>query len=329
MLAEEQIYRIDHYLGKETVQNVLVFRFANSIFEPLWNRNYIDHVQITVAETVGVEHRGPFYDRVGVVRDMFQNHLLQMLALVAMEPPEAATAEAIRDEKVRALRAVRPLVVDGRTSAVRAQYRDGHISDVAVVGYREEPGASPASMSPTYAAMRVFVDTERWRDVPFYLRSGKRMAKRTTEIALVFREPKRLMYKPCPGERPEPNALVFRIQPNDGMSLNISVKIPGAALALTPGIEITPVEMAFAFADAFGDGAHSAYATLLLDAMRGDATLFTRSDEVEAGWTLTDPLLRLWESSGETNIATYAAGSWGPHEADDLLAADGFAWRRP
>ena len=329
LFGEHQCFRIDHYLGKETVQNLLVARSANTMFEAVWSRQHVSHVQITAGETVGLEGRAKYYERAGVVRDMFQNHLLQMLALVAMEPPDAPTADAIRDEKVRALRAVPPLVVDGRTSAVRAQYRDGHVGDLAVVGYREEPGASPASMTPTYAAMRVFVESERWRGVPFYLRSGKRMAKRATEIALVFREPKRIMYEPCVGETPEPNALVFRIQPNDGMSLRISVKVPGAALALTPGIEITPVEMDFAFADAFGEGAHSAYATLLLDAMIGDATLFTRSDEVEAGWALTDPLLHLWENGSETNIATYAAGSWGPHEADELLAADGFSWRRP
>ena len=329
LFGEHQCFRIDHYLGKETVQNLLVARSANALLEAVWSRQHIAHVQITAAETVGLEGRAGYYERAGVVRDMFQNHLLQLLALVAMEPPEKPGADAIRDEKVRALRAIEPLVVDGHTSAVRAQYRTGQLGDTGVVGYREEPGASPASTTPTYAALRLFVDTERWRGVPFYLRSGKRMAKRATEIALVFRPPQRLMYERCEGEQPEPNALVFRIQPDDGMSLRISVKVPGAALALTPGLEITPVELDFAFADAFGEGMHSAYATLLLDAMRGDATLFTRSDEVEAGWALTDPLLHLWEQSGDTQVPTYAAGSWGPHEADELLAADGFAWRKP
>jgi len=328
LFGEHQCFRIDHYLGKETVQNLLVARSANALIEAVWSREHVSHVQITAAETVGLEGRAGYYERAGVVRDMFQNHLLQLLALVAMEPPETTSADAIRDEKVRALRAIQPLVEDGRTRAVRAQYRDGELDGNAVVGYRAEPGASPASTTPTYAALRLFVDTDRWRGVPFYLRSGKRMAKRATEIALVFRPPKRLMYAHVEGEFPEPNALVFRIQPDDGMSLRISVKVPGAALALTPGLEITPVELEFAFADAFGEGMHSAYATLLLDAMRGDATLFTRSDEVEAGWALTDPLLRHWEQRGETHIPTYAAGSWGPHEADELLAADGFAWRK-
>ena len=329
LFGEHQCFRIDHYLGKETVQNLLVARSANAMFEAVWSRAHVSHVQITASETVGLEGRAGYYERAGVVRDMFQNHLLQLLALVAMEPPDAPTADAIRDEKVRALRAVQPLVEGGKSAAVRAQYGAGHIDGVAVRGYRDEPGASPTSTTPTYAAMRVFVHTDRWRGVPFYLRSGKRMAKRATEIALVFREPKRIMYELSPGARPEPNALVFRIQPDDGMSLRITVKIPGAALALSPGIETTPVEMDFAFADAFGDDAHSAYATLLLDAMLGDATLFTRSDEVEAGWSLTDPLLRHWESGADTKMPTYAAGTWGPSEAGALLDASGHAWRTP
>ncbi len=329
VFAEPQIYRIDHYVGKETVQNILVFRSANAIFEALWSREHIQHVQITAAETVGLEGRSKYYESAGVVRDMFQNHLLQMLALTAMEPPDVPTADAIRDEKVKVLRAVKPLVVDGKTTAVRAQYTAGVCAAGKVVGYKEEPDVAATSTTPTFAAMRFEVDNERWRGVPFFVRSGKRMAKRHSEVALYFRPAKRPMYEPCPGEGPRPNVLVMRIQPDDGIAIGFDVKIPGAALALTPGIEVAPVHMDFAYASAFGSEVHPAYETLLLDCMIGDATLFTRSDEVEAAWRITDPLLNLWEAAGEAQIPTYAAGSWGPAEADALLAQDGFAWRTP
>jgi glucose-6-phosphate 1-dehydrogenase len=330
-LAEHQIYRIDHYVGKETVQNVLVFRSANAIFEALWSREHITHVEVTAAETVGVEERAKYYESSGVVRDMFQNHLLQLVALTAMEPPSEPTADAVRDEKVKVLRAIRPLVHADGADAVRAQYTRGEIKGRAVPGYREEPGCSPASTTPTFAAIKMMVDTDRWRGVPFYVRSGKRLAKRWSEVAIHFRMPKRLMYEPVPTETLQPNVLCLRIQPEDGVSLGFEVKVPGAALALTPGIEVQPVKMDFDYADAFGAEVHPAYETLLLDCMIGDATLFTRTDEVEAAWSVIDPLLAYWESGAgkSTPLGTYPAGSWGPAEADALLARDGFAWRRP
>ena len=327
VFAEPQIYRIDHYVGKETVQNILVFRSANSLFEALWSKEHIAQVQITAAETVGLEGRAKYYESSGVVRDMFQNHLLQLLALTAMDPPAHPTADAIRDEKVKVLRAVKPLVVGNETDAVRAQYAAGVIANATVPGYREEPDVSPTSATPTYAALRLEVDTDRWRGVPFFLRSGKRLGRRHSEIALFFRAPKTLMYPPCPGEAPKPNVLILRIQPDDGATIGFEVKIPGAALALTPGIETTPVEMSFNYSDAFGAEVHPAYETLLLDCMIGDATLFTRSDEVEAAWHITDPLLNLWDSGMGQPLASYPAGAKGPAEADALLAAEGFAWR--
>ncbi len=327
--AEPQIYRIDHYVGKETVQNVLVFRSANAIFEALWSREHIAYVEITAAETVGLEGRAKYYESAGVVRDMFQNHLLQLLALTAMEPPASPTADAIRDEKVKVLRAIAPIVTGDACSAVRAQYTAGTVRGSKVIGYREEPDVAATSITPTYAALRLTVDTDRWRGVPFYLRSGKRMKKRTSEVAIHFRLPKKLMYEPCPQETLVNNVLVLRIQPNDGVSIGFEVKVPGAAMALTPGIEVTPVEMDFTYSNVFGSEVHPAYETLLLDCMIGDATLFTRSDEVEAAWHLTDPLLAYWEGGKGGPPATYAAGDWGPSAADALLSQDGYAWRTP
>jgi glucose-6-phosphate 1-dehydrogenase len=326
--AEPQIYRIDHYVGKETVQNVLVLRSANALFEAIWSRQHISHVQITAAETVGVEQRAKYYDGAGVVRDMFQNHLLQLLALTAMEPPVRPDADAVRDAKVAVLRACKPLVQNGVPAAVRAQYTAGELKGREVAGYREEPGVRAESITPTYAALRCEIDNERWRGVPFFLRSGKRMKKRVSEIAIHFHYPKQLMYEPCPGDALDPNVLVLRIQPDDGVALQFYVKIPGAALVLTPGIEVAKVEMDFPYEKAFGAETHPAYETLLLDCMIGDATLFTRSDEVEAAWTLTDPLLEAWADNGD-DLATYRSGTWGPAEADQLIAADGFAWRAP
>jgi glucose-6-phosphate 1-dehydrogenase len=326
--AEPQIYRIDHYVGKETVQNVLVLRSANALFEAVWSNKHISHVQITAAETVGVEQRAKYYDSAGVVRDMFQNHLLQLVALTAMEPPVRPDADAVRDEKVKVLRAIKPLVQNGVPTAVRAQYVAGQIKDAPVAGYRGEPGVAPDSITPTYAALRIEVDNDRWRGVPFFVRSGKRLGKRVSEIAIFFHYPNQLMYEPVPTETLDPNVLVLRIQPDDGVALKFHVKVPGAALVLTPGIEVAKVEMDFSYDKAFGAETHPAYETLLLDCMIGDATLFARTDEVEAAWHLTDPLLEHWAKDGR-DLATYAAGNWGPKEADDLIAQDGFAWRTP
>jgi glucose-6-phosphate 1-dehydrogenase len=325
-LAEHQVYRIDHYVGKETVQNVLVLRSANAIFETLWSREHVSHVEITAAETVGVEERAKYYESSGAVRDMFQNHLLQLLALVAMEPPETPSADAIRDEKVKVLRAIQPLVKNGATSSVQGQYTAGALKGKPVPGYREEPGCNPQSMTPTYAALEIAIESERWRGVPFYVRSGKRTAKRWSEVVLHFRTPRKLMYEPVPTETLAPNRLSLRIQPDDGISLSFEVKMPGAALALTPGIEVQEVKMDFSYADAFGTEVHPAYETLLLDCMIGDATLFTRTDELEAAWAVIDPLITLWESGKGSPLTFYAAGSAGPSEADALIARAGFRW---
>ncbi len=331
LFAEHQVYRIDHYLGKETVQNVLVLRFANSIFEPLWNRQWISHVQITAAESVGVEARGKYYEEAGVVRDMFQNHLMQLLALTGMEPPASMTADAVRDEKVKLLKSVRWLTPESIPRvAVRAQYTAGRIKDAEVRGYCDEPDVTNGSQTATYAAARFYIDNWRWKGVPFYLRSGKRLNRRVSEIAVQFRAPPHLMFG-GEGEHHElqPNVLVMRVQPNEGVSLNFEVKVPGAAVQLTQQLEVAPVDMDFSYAEAFGETAAPAYETLLLDVMIGEATLFTRSDEVEAAWRIIDPLLTYWESHPPERMATYAAGSWGPRESDALIAADGARWREP
>jgi glucose-6-phosphate 1-dehydrogenase len=330
VLAEHQVYRIDHYLGKETVQNILVLRFANSIFEPLWNRQSIASVQITAAETVGVELRGKYYEEAGVIRDMFQNHLLQLLTLTAMEPPVTMGADAVRDEKVKVLRSVRWLTPETiPLNAVRAQYVAGRMSGQTVPGFLQEPNVNPESRTPTFAALRLHVDNWRWKGVPFYLRSGKRMPTRVSEIAIEFRAPPLLMFGHGTRAQASPNVLVMRVQPNESISLRFEVKIPGAACALDPTIQVTPVDMDFNYADAFGAAVSPAYETLLLDAMIGDATLFTRSDEVEAAWRVTDPLLEYWEKNPPARMPLYAAGSWGPPDADALLHADGFHWREP
>jgi glucose-6-phosphate 1-dehydrogenase len=328
LFGEHQIFRIDHYLGKETVQNVLVLRFANSIFEPIWNRQWIDHVQITAAETVGVETRGKYYEEAGVVRDMFQNHLLQLLTLTAMEPPARMMANAVRDEKVKVLQSVRWLTPETiPRDTVRAQYTGGLIRGSSVRGYIEEPDVSPTSHTPTFAAVRLFVDNWRWNGVPFYLRSGKRMKTRVSEIAVQFRSPPHLMFGHRTRKEMQPNTLVMRVQPNEGVSLNFEVKVPGAAVALTSNIEIAPVAMDFSYSDAFGEVAAPAYETLLLDVMIGEATLFTRSDEVEAAWRVVDPLIRYWEEHRPKRMPTYAAGSWGPREAEELIEENGVEWR--
>jgi glucose-6-phosphate 1-dehydrogenase len=323
-LAEHQVYRIDHYLGKETVQNLLVLRFANSIFEPIWNRQHIHHVQITAAETVGVEHRAGYYEQAGVVRDMFQNHLLQLLALTTMEPPVAFRAEEVRDEKIKVLRAVRPVTPETIADiAVRGQYGPGTIGTTAVPGYRQEPRVADASPTPTYAAIRFLVDNWRWQGVPFYVRSGKRLARRATEIAIHFHRPPHLMFRSDGAGRFAANVLAIRIQPNDGISLCFEIKVPGVELRMTS------VQMDFNYASAFGATDHSAYETLLLDAMVGDSTLFARNDQVEAAWALVDPIVAAWDAQPPGNFPNYEAGSWGPAAADELIGRDGARWRAP
>ena len=329
LFAEQQVYRIDHFLGKETVQNVLVLRFANSIFEPLWNRQWVSHVQITAAESVGVEARGGYYEEAGVVRDMFQNHLLQLLALTAMEPPPSMTADAVRDEKVKVLRSIRWFTPESiPMSAVRAQYATGLMKGSLVSAYRDEPNVARDSQTPTYAAARFHIDNWRWKGVPFYVRSGKRMAKRYSEIAVQFRSAPHLMFG-AGGTELQSNTLVMRVQPDEGISLNFQVKVPGAAVALTNQLEVAPVDMDFSYSEAFGENSAPAYETLLLDVMIGEMTLFTRSDEVEAAWKIVDPLLNYWEQHQAHPMPTYAAGSWGPAEADRLISLDGARWRTP
>ena len=309
-LHENQIYRIDHYLGKETVQNILVTRFSNTIFEPLWNRNYIDHVEITVAEKVGVEHRGRFYDGIGVMRDMFQNHLLQLLSLVGMEPPAAFDATSLRNEKVKVLNSIKPMdpaKVAERT--VRAQYK----------GYRKEEGVDPKSTTPTYAAIRLGIDNWRWQGVPFYLRSGKALKEKLSQITIEFKQPPLLLFNSATGN-PTPNMLVLYLQPDEGVHWRFEAKVPDTIS------ETRSVDMEFHYADSFGKTAiPEAYERLLLDTISGDASLFTRADEVETAWGLIDPILKAWETTDQP-IASYDSGSWGPNEANELLARDGRKW---
>jgi glucose-6-phosphate 1-dehydrogenase len=323
-LDERQIYRIDHYLGKETVQNIMVFRFANAVFEPIWNRRYVDHVQITAAESVGVENRGGYYEQAGVVRDMFQNHLLQLLCMTAMEPPVGLDADSVRDEKGKLLKSVRPVASEEvAAAAVRGQYGPGRMDGQEMGGYRQEPGVAKNSANVTYAAIRFFIDNWRWEGVPFYLRSGKRMPKRVTEVAIQFKRPPLLLFKSHAVEDVNPNVLVMRIQPDEGVSLTFEVKPPG------PDMVISPLSLDFNYEEAFGNSPPEAYETLLEDCIEGDSTLFTRHDWVELAWSLVDPIIQVWNLSKPRNFPNYETGSWGPKEADDFMAREGRRWRRP
>jgi glucose-6-phosphate 1-dehydrogenase len=319
---EDQIYRIDHYLGKETVQNLLVLRFANSIFEPIWDRRYVDHVQITVAESIGVEDRGGYYDSSGALRDMIQNHLTQLLTLVAMEPPVAYDADAVRDEKVKVLRAIKPVAPDEVARyTVRGQYSAGSVNGKPIGGYREERGVAHASQTETYVALKLFIDSWRWAGVPFYLRSGKAMPRRVSEIAIQFKTVPTMLFADTPMNDIEPNVLSIKIQPDEGITLKFGSKAPGQQ-------QIRPVTMDFRYGTSFGVASPEAYERLLLDCMLGDGTLFTRRDEVEASWSLITPIHRGWESGPPQPFPNYEAGTWGPVAADEFMARDGRAWRR-
>ncbi|MEO7020655.1 MAG: glucose-6-phosphate dehydrogenase [Ktedonobacteraceae bacterium] len=325
VFREEQVYRIDHYLGKETVQNILVFRFANGIFEPIWNRRYVDHVQITVAENIGLEGRGSYYEESGAIRDMVQNHVLQLLTLVAMEPPVAIDANEVRNEKVKVLHALQPLVgAEVATNTIRAQYGNGWLNGTQLKGYRDEPGVSPLSKTETYVAMKVFIDSWRWAGVPFYLRTGKNLPKRVTEIAIQFKQPPLVLFKKSDAHgQVEPNILTLRIQPDEGISLKFGAKAPGSEM------QIRSVNMDFFYGSSFVREQPEAYERLLLDCMLGDSTLFTRHDEVETAWDFVQGILDVWQSSSPDGILTYEPGTWGPLAADEFIWKDGRRWRKP
>jgi glucose-6-phosphate 1-dehydrogenase len=320
---ESQVFRIDHYLGKETVQNIMVFRFANGIFEPIWNRNYIDHVQITAAETLGVEGRGPFYEKAGALRDVVQNHVMELLSFVAMEPPSSFDAEAVRREKLKVWKAIPNIPI---LSAVRGQYGPGIIDGKKVIGYREEDRVSPESGTETFAAVRIGIENWRWAGVPFYLRAGKRLKKRATEISIQFKQPPLLIFNrmqsggPC--QEIQPNLLTIRIQPDEGIALRFGAKVPGTA-----SMAVCPVTMDFNYADAFGTSKANGYERLLLDAMLGDQTLFSHRDGVETNWALYTPILEAWAAKNPEVFPNYFAGSWGPDCANRLIERSGHTWR--
>jgi glucose-6-phosphate 1-dehydrogenase len=318
VLSEDQIFRIDHYLGKETVQNILVFRFANGIFEPIWNRNFIDHVEITAAECIGIEGRGPFYESAGALRDVLQNHVMEVLSFIAMEPPDNFESNAVRTEKLKVWHAIEPIHVE---DTVRGQYGPGRAEGEKVIGYREEDRVNPESNTETFVAMKLQIENWRWAGVPIYLRAGKRMAKRVTEVTVTFRQPPLHMFKSSKTTTPVgPNVLKMRIQPDEGISLTFGAKVPG------PTTNVMPVEMNFSYADSFGKSTANGYERLLLDAMLGDGTLFAHRDGVEATWALMTPILEAWEQRPPSDFPNYDAGSWGPASADALLKRDRRKW---
>ena len=322
-LKERQIYRIDHYLGKETVQNILVFRFSNGIFEPVWNRRYIDHIQITSAETVGVEQRGGYYDKSGALRDMVPNHLFQLLTLTTMEPPISFSADAVRDEQAKILHAVMvPTPEDVLSETVRGQYGEGTMEDKKVQAYRSEPNVPPDSNTETFVALKLQIDNWRWADVPFYLRTGKRLGKRDTEITIQFRRAPFRLFRNTPVERLKANRIVLHIQPDEGIALQFGAKVPGIVMNLGS------VEMDFEYSDYFGSTPSTGYERLIYDCMIGDQTLFQRADMVEAGWNIIQPLLDVWKALPPRSFPNYASGSWGPKEADELLEKDGRSWKK-
>jgi glucose-6-phosphate 1-dehydrogenase len=322
VLDEDQIFRIDHYLGKETVQNILVFRFANGIFEPIWNRNYIDHIQITAAESIGIEGRGPFYEKAGALRDVMQNHMMELLSFVCMEPPVSFEAAAVRHEKVKVWKAIQPIRME---DTVRGQYGPGEVDGKQVKGYREEDRVDPNSHTETFAAMRLGIENWRWAGVPIYLRAGKRLARRETEITIQFKQPPMLLFGgntsgPC--AEIQPNLITMRIQPDEGISLRFGAKLP------SPDMTVCPVNMNFQYSTAFGANSANGYERLLLDAMLGDATLFAHRDGVEATWALMTPVLQAWAENKPADFPNYASGSWGPRCAQELIGRDGRRWNK-
>jgi glucose-6-phosphate 1-dehydrogenase len=322
VLGENQIYRIDHYLGKETVQNIMVFRFDNAIFEPIWNRRYIDHVQITNAETVGVEQRGGYFDNAGTLRDMVPNHIMQLLSLTAMEPPVSFQADAVRNEQAKILRAVQPLdSEDVLHSSVRGQYGEGTIGRERVAAYRSEPGVAPESKTETFLALKLNIDNWRWAGVPFYVRTGKRLAQRHTEITIQFKRTPFEIFRNSPVHK-HSNQLVIQIQPVEAISLSFGAKVPG------PVLQVGSVDMSFEYSKYFGADAYTGYEVLLYECMIGDATLFQRADMVEAGWSIVDPILDVWQALPPRRFPNYPSGTWGPAESDELLARDGRRWRK-
>jgi glucose-6-phosphate 1-dehydrogenase len=322
LVAEHQIFRIDHYLGKETVQNIMVLRFANGIFEPIWNRRYIDHVQITVSETLGIESRAGYYETSGALRDMVPNHMFQLLSLIGMEAPNSFDSEAVRTEKAKVLQAIRPMSdSDILTHAVRGQYGRGMIGGRPVVGYRQEADVNPQSRTETFAAMKLFIDNWRWAEVPFYLRTGKRMATRTSEISIRFKCAPFQIFRDTSAEDLCSNELFMQIQPQEKITLSFEAKVPG------PEVEVRPVAMNFNYADTFREVPTTGYETLIYDCMMGDATLFQRSDQIESAWSIVSPILQVWGALPPHHFPNYAAGTWGPEEANQLIAADGRHWR--